>query len=196
MEMVSQAGGLRGPATMPREGGGINAIRIIIAIIIAAAAIFVYFWFFPPMGPENQPSQSEYDYVQETLSSGARTDLANPRRQNWRAGDAGRFILSVRNGLEAEHTYYMNIYLSSLGGDLEGRDVESMKEAESWFSYPKAIAIPAGENGDFGIDLRIPAGAEPGRYGFKFIVCTDSDCEDQGSDSLYDTRSVYINVRG
>jgi len=122
-------------------------------------------------------------------------DLASPDRKRWDPGDVGIFTLGIRNGYNEMKTYYVNVYLEELGGELEGTPLSSLENTKAWFTYPSSVLINANSNKMETITMRIPQDALRGSYLFRVIVCEKSDCVNMKTSDVYSSTTISMYVR-
>ncbi len=187
-------------------------IAVVFAIILLSLSIT---WIQGLFGDIGSITHKTTDVAQQNLlenlaSSGNKVGIAAPAVTSWSEGETGSYAIGIKNAdVDGEHTYYMNVYISAVGGALAGEDPDGWdNKATKWLTYPPSKDLPAGEK-DI-VDLIIkpdPVTAEPGIYTFTVAVCHDDPVDDtstcHGSDhpdfntrseNLYGTATFAIEI--
>ena len=181
-------------------------IAVVFAVILLSLSIT---WIQGLFGDFGSITHKTTDVAQQNLlenlaSSGNKVGIAAPAVTSWAEGETGSYSIGIKNDdVDDEHTYYVNVYISAVGGGL-AHDADwwnSDTKALAWLTYPPSVDLPAGEK-DI-VDLIIkpePSVAEPGIYTFTVAICDDDPVDDtddcHGSDHPdFDTRSDNLYGR-
>ncbi|RKX41950.1 MAG: hypothetical protein DRP27_10080 [Thermotogae bacterium] len=145
--------------------------------------------------------------LQELASTNKKVGIAAPAVTAWAKGETGSYALGIKNeDADTSNTYYINIYLEEVGGDLAKTPVASLSnEVKEWISYSKAIDLDPLERDIVDIVIKPTVTAPPGIYHFRAAVCKDYDPECHAtspplyttpSASLYGSTSFAIEIKG
>jgi len=172
------------------------AAALIIIVVVTAITLMMYFQTNPTFETENKPSSEEYGAVERALSEGRRIDVASPDRRTYEPGDSGMHTLVMINRYPMQSSFYLNIILEELGGELSETPTSSQSgSASQWFNYPERINLDIGGKEAINIEMEIPESALAGSYMFRVLVCNTDNCVLK-SGSMYDSSSISLNVAG
>lgn len=172
------------------------AAVVVVILSVTAFCLVMYFQAYPIIEQVNRPNSGEFNAVERYLQEGGRTDLASPDKRSWNGGDNGIFQLVIINRYSTEETFYINIFLEGLGGELEDTPVGSLSEsANQWFNYPDRLTLESGEKEVITISMSIPEDALKGSYKFRVLVCDGANCALK-TGNMYDSSSISLYVNG
>jgi len=150
------------------------------------------------------------DDVKEQLldslsQTGDRVLLAFPADTGWQRGESGSFALGIRNIYNTQKTYYVNVYLESVGMAMEASEVQA--EANSWLEFADSVDVPASNMLTTEVIIRPEYGAYLGAYAFRVAVCEapeNGDCHHispavgytTASASIYGSAQLSFEVQG
>ena len=106
-------------------------------------------------------STSDSDFVRRALLDGlagsdAKVGVAAPDVAQWKRGDTGSYAVGVRNVYpETDKTFYINIYLEDIGGDLSGESVYDYRDAvKEWPTFPSTMFVPKNSSETFDVIIK------------------------------------------
>ena len=153
---------------------------------------------------------AKQNLIEDLETSDKRVGVASPAITTWERGENGAFSLGVKNiNPNSLTTYYYNIYLESVGGELAGNDVNLyFDDANLWLTSSGSIDVPPGASITTDIILEPALDSAVGTYQFRVAVCEDppgSACHsasediditgwDEPSDSLYGSDQFGIDI--
>ena len=169
---------------------------VVIVIIVFAVLIWMFLILQPqkPEAPAGAPSDARVNSTMSRLDEGVRVSLAAPDTARWYRGDSIEYVLGISNEIKSAQTFYSNIYLYRTSGDISNVPINELPEANEWFTFDRISRIGAEGKEFVDITALIPDDARFGVYLFKIVVCTEEDCTDINSNSLYSSTSFTIGV--
>ncbi len=174
-------------------------VIVVIAVILLSLAITFLQGIFSSV---EQLTYKITDVAREKLlgdlaSSGGKVGLAAPAVTEWKRGQTGSFALGIRNLDPAlDKTFYISIYLESLGGELSGTPVSSKQdEVAKWITPIKTEFVEASGSKTTDIIIKPPATASLGIYLFRVIVCETPQCTTlENSPALYGSGQFALEI--
>jgi hypothetical protein len=147
--------------------------------------------------------------LQQLAATDKRVGIAAPAITTWKKGETGSYALGIKNkDADKSNTYYANVYLEQVGGDLSGTPVSSLQsEVKKWITLsPPSLDLDPSGRDIINIIIKPPATASSGIYSFRAAVCEqpETDCHassptipefSQKSPSLYGSSSFAIEIK-
>jgi hypothetical protein len=175
-------------------------VAVVFAIILLSLAIT---WIQGLFGDISTITHKTTDVAQQQLlkelaASGKKVGIAAPAVTAWSKGETGSYAIGIKNDqADRGATYYVNVYLEAIGGELSGSTVtQYATETKAWLTYPQAKDIAAGERDIMDLIIRPPASTSAGIYTFTIAVCTGSgdttNCHATSPSAGFTTKSTNL----
>jgi hypothetical protein len=153
-------------------------VAVVFAIILLSLAIT---WIQGLFGSITDLTYKTTEVAQEKLlkelaETGDKVGIAAPTLDPWAKGKSGSYTLGIRNDdADNGHTFYINAYLTGVGGALSGRTVASVQteyKVNEWLTLnPRIKDIGAGISDKAAVIIQPKAGTSAGIYTFTIAVC-------------------------
>lgn len=167
-------------------------IAVVFAIILLSLSITWIQDLFAQIGTITHKTTdvAQQQLLQQLAASGKKVGIAAPAVTTWGKGETGSYAIGIKNNdVDSDHTFYVNVYLEAIGGELKDETVAmNYEDAESWLTHPKAKFISAGERDIVYLIIRPSTmGTKRGIYTFTVSVCSDepgdtTDCHAPATD--------------
>ena len=159
---------------------------------------------------------AQQQLLKELASSGKKVGIAAPAVTTWGKGETGSYSVGIKNtDVDKAHTYYVNVYLEAVGGDLSDESVSSVDNEydvnSGWLTYPAAKDIADGDREIIDLIIKPTMGSGSGIYTFTIAVCdkdnemgytgylncktTSPNLNYEKSDSLYGSATFTIELK-
>lgn len=178
-------------------------IAVVFAVIMLVLAIGWLQGMFPGITQlTNQVSDIARQRLLDELAAGGKVSIAAPAVTAWGRGQTGSFALGMRNDdPSTSKTFYINIELDTLGGELSGQPLASYAtQSEAWLTYSKSLFLDPSAQGTVDIIIRPATTANVGIYVFKAYVCdsgTAATCDENAAQrgELYGTATFSLEIK-
>jgi hypothetical protein len=182
-------------------------VTVVFAVVLLGLALAWVSGIFDPLNQiTHKTTQIAIDNLLKDMNTGnKKVGIAAPAVTTWKRGETGSYVLAVKNtDVNQKHTFYANVYLESLGGDLSGTDPSSMSETNKWITLsPNSLDLEPNERDVINTIIKPVSNADTGIYSFRACVCTSSDpsCHatsvglyTSSSESLYSCQSFALEI--
>jgi hypothetical protein len=169
-------------------------IVVVLAIIlISIITVFSLSGMNFILGLDHDITTSSLNELSSSLKTGDKLVAVKTSGTSiWKRGQAGSIGLGIRNKYENDKTFYINMYLEKLGGDLTGMPLSSVR-ADDWLIYPSQETVE-GQNAETVKIIIKPMNPDKGIYLFRILVCESSDC-DFKSPGYYSADSFSLEIQ-
>lgn len=178
-------------------------ILLVVVLVVLLMGLFIRWGsgMFTYYGPtykvfDVQRDELLLDIVQLEKRVGVATHVTR-----WERGEWGEVAIGIRNtDTINDKTFYINMYLDGVGGELENiypdgvPTQEFVNEVEMWFTHSISEFVPATESRISDIIIKPPRNANLGIYMFRVVVCESEPCTNLTSPSLYGSENFAIEI--
>ena len=183
-------------------------VTVVFAVVLLGLALA---WVSGIFNPLNQITYKVTDVAIQNLmknmdTGNKKVGIAAPDVTTWQRGATGSYALGVKNtDVNQKHTFFGNVYLENLGGDLAGTDPNSiMSEINKWITPISPLELDPSQRDSTAVIIKPSPQAATGIYSFRVCVCTsisDKDCHgtspgiyETSSPSLYGCQSFALEI--
>ncbi len=139
------------------------------------------------------------ELLNEIAQTGAKVGIAAPPVTAWRRGETGAFAIGIKNKYTDQgKTFYINVYLVGLGGNLAGESAAALQgDVSKWLTFFSNEFVEAGGSKSSKIIMKPAADARAGIYQFRVLVCESQPCttlEATPESNIYGSESFAIEI--
>jgi len=184
-------------------------VAVVFAVILLSLSLTWLQSIFDPLGTITHKTTdiAMQNLLEELASGNKKVGIASPAVTEWKKGETGSYALGIKNeDTDRGNTYYINVYLETVGGDLSPSQLTSLKDdVISWITLsPPTIDIDAGQRDTVNILIKPSTTTFSGIYSFRTAVCSspETDCHATSpsvgypspSPSLYGSATFAIEI--
>ncbi len=173
-------------------------VIVVIAVILLSLAITFLQGTFTQLGAvaNDVTEVAREELLNKLAAQGQRVGIAAPDITSWKRGQTGSYALGIKNEDPSRtKTFYINIYLDALGGDLAGTPVSSKStEVRNWLTFSGQEVVQQGNSVASIIGIKPPTSAQQGIYLFRAAVCEAQPCTDISSTSYYGSAQFALEI--
>jgi len=181
-------------------------VTVVFAVVLLGLALAWVSGIFDPLNQiTHKTTQVAIDSLLKDMNTGnKKVGLAAPSVTTWKGGETGSYVLAVKNtDVNLDHTFFANVYLENVGGELSGTDPNSLTDVNRWITPPTTLPLDPNQRGTIDLIIKPASNAGTGIYAFKACVCTanEGNCHstspgiyESASPSLYGCVSFAIEI--
>jgi hypothetical protein len=172
-------------------------VTVVFAVVLLGLALTWVSGIFTPL---NQITYKVTDVAIQNLMKDMNTGnkkvgIAAPAVTTWKRGETGSYVLAVKNtDVNQKHTFFANVYLENLGGELSGTNPSTMSDVNGWITLsPTSLPLDPNDRDVINVIIKPVSNADTGIYSFRACVCTSNDPSCHAtSTGLYETSSPSL----